>query len=132
MAKGCALSTGDLPRGGLPRNSVDRITDRPDMTSAVDRGRKASIQTNKQNRSIDLHKCTEKKKLFCSVHVFPKVQNPFSHSYFWEKKKICHRNFSKIFIDGTKYPCNIEVLLYFYLIINDQGTYISLPYYTSY
>ena len=41
MAKGCALSTGYLFRGGLPRNSVDRITDRPDMTSAVDRGRKA-------------------------------------------------------------------------------------------
>ena len=36
MVKGCALSTGYLPRGGLPRNSVDRITDRPDMTSAVD------------------------------------------------------------------------------------------------
>ena len=49
MAKGCALSTGYLPRGGLPRNRVDRITDRPDMTSAVDRGRKASTQT-KQNR----------------------------------------------------------------------------------
>ena len=46
MAKGCALSTGYLPRGGLPRNSVDRITDRPDMTSAVDRGRKASTQAN--------------------------------------------------------------------------------------
>ena len=45
MAKGCALSTGYLPRGGLPRKSVDRITDRPDMTSAVDHGRKASTQT---------------------------------------------------------------------------------------
>ena len=44
MAKGWALSTGSLPRGGLPRNSVDRITDRPDMTSAVDRGRKALTQ----------------------------------------------------------------------------------------
>ena len=44
MAKGWALSTGNLPRGGLPRNSVDRITDRPDMTSAVDRGRKAPTQ----------------------------------------------------------------------------------------
>ena len=33
MAKGWALSTGNLPQGGLPRNSVDRITDRPDMTS---------------------------------------------------------------------------------------------------
>ena len=48
MAKGCALSTGYLPRGGLPRNRVDRITDRPDMTSAVDRGRKASTQTKHQ------------------------------------------------------------------------------------
>ena len=47
MVKGCALSTGYLPRGGLPRNSVDRITDRPDMTSAVDRGHKASTQTIK-------------------------------------------------------------------------------------
>ena len=47
MAKGCALSTGYLPRGGLPRNSVDRLTDRSDMTSAVDSGRKASTQTNK-------------------------------------------------------------------------------------
>ena len=46
MAKGCALSTGYLPRGGLPRNSVDSITDRPDMTSVVDRGRKASTQPN--------------------------------------------------------------------------------------
>ena len=48
MVKGCALSTGYLPRGGLPRNSVDRIIDRPDTTSAVDRGRKASTQTNKK------------------------------------------------------------------------------------
>ena len=46
MAKGCALTTGYLPRGGLPRNSVDRITDGPDMTSAVERGRKAVTQTN--------------------------------------------------------------------------------------
>ena len=45
MAKGCALSTGYLSLGGLPRNSVERITDRFDMTSAVDRGRKASTQT---------------------------------------------------------------------------------------
>ena len=47
MAKGCVLSTGYLPQGGLPRNSVDRITYRPDMTSAVDRGRRASTQTKK-------------------------------------------------------------------------------------
>ena len=54
MMKGCALSTGYLPRVGLPRNSVDRIIDRSDMTSAVDRGRKASIQTNKQRTLSDL------------------------------------------------------------------------------
>ena len=53
MPKGCALSTGYLPRGGLPRNSVGRITDRPDMTSAVDRGRKASTRT-KQKRYLEL------------------------------------------------------------------------------
>ena len=74
MAKGCALSTGYLPRGGLPRNSVGRITDRPDMTSAVDHGRKASIRTNKQNKSdlvITLHSKSLKKvlqKLWKSVN----------------------------------------------------------------
>ena len=46
MAKGWVLSTCNLPRGGLPRNSVYRITDRPDMASAVDRGRKALTQLN--------------------------------------------------------------------------------------
>ena len=56
MAKGCALSTGYLPQGGLPRNSVDRITDRPDMTSAVDPGRKASThyKTNKNKEEIPI------------------------------------------------------------------------------
>ena len=43
------LSTGKLPPGGLPRNSVIRITDHPDMTSAAYRGCKATNQTNKQN-----------------------------------------------------------------------------------
>ena len=44
MAKGWAL------RGGLPRNSVDRITDRPNMTSAVDSGRKAVTQHQQQQQ----------------------------------------------------------------------------------
>ena len=44
-----ALSTGYLPRRGLPRNSVDRLTGGPDMTSAVDRGHKVISQTNKPN-----------------------------------------------------------------------------------
>ena len=34
-AMGCMLSTGKLPLGGLPRNSVVKITDRPNMTTAV-------------------------------------------------------------------------------------------------
>ena len=46
MVKGWALSTSNLPRGGLPRNSVDRIIDCPDMTSAVDRGRKVLTRLN--------------------------------------------------------------------------------------
>ena len=44
MAKECALCNGKMPLGGLTRNSVVRITYRPDMTSAVDHGRKASTQ----------------------------------------------------------------------------------------
>ena len=48
MAERCLLSTGNLPRGGLPRNSVDRINDRPDMTSSVYRGRKHQL-----NQSIN-------------------------------------------------------------------------------
>ena len=73
MAKGCALSTGYLPRGGLPRNSVDRITDRPDTTSAVDRGRKASIQTNKQlyelrhEKTFFWHMQEKKAQISCAV-----------------------------------------------------------------
>ena len=47
----CTLSTGKLPLGVLLRNSVVRITDRPDMISAVYRGSKATNQTNKQNFS---------------------------------------------------------------------------------
>ena len=47
MAKIC---TGNLSQGGMPRNSVDRITDRPDMTSAVYRGRKASTQQQQQQQ----------------------------------------------------------------------------------
>ena len=49
MVMECMLSTGKLPLEGLPKNSVVRITDRPDMTSAVYHGHKASNQTIKQN-----------------------------------------------------------------------------------
>ena len=47
MAKECTLSTCKLPPEGLPRNSVVRITDSLDMTSAVYHGSKETNQTNK-------------------------------------------------------------------------------------
>ena len=50
MAKECSLSTGLLPPGGLPGNGVVRSTDRPNMSLAVDRGRKTLNQTNKAKR----------------------------------------------------------------------------------
>ena len=56
MAKGCALSNSNLPRGGLPRNSVYRITDRPHMTSAVDRGREALTQHNCYSTFYPVHR----------------------------------------------------------------------------
>ena len=55
MAKECILSTGKPPLGGLPRNSVVRTTDRPDMTLAVYCDRKASTQTNKSPTSTSFH-----------------------------------------------------------------------------
>ena len=45
MGKQCNLSTGKLPLGSLHRNSVVRMIDCPDMTSAVYLGRKATNQT---------------------------------------------------------------------------------------
>ena len=53
MAKECTLSSGKPPLGCLSRESVIKITDRLDMTSAVYRGRKASTQTNQTNIYLD-------------------------------------------------------------------------------
>ena len=55
MAKECTLSTGKLPPRGLPRNSVVRITDRPDMTSDVHCGHKAANQTMSNSNSAAAH-----------------------------------------------------------------------------
>ena len=49
MAKECRLSTGKVPLRVLPRDSVVRITDSPNMTSAVYSGCKATYQTNELN-----------------------------------------------------------------------------------
>ena len=51
MVKECTLSAGKLPLGGLPRNRVFRITDHPDMTSAVYRGR-ITNQIKSQNKNL--------------------------------------------------------------------------------
>ena len=48
MAKECTLRTGKLPLGGLPRNRVVWITDRPDMTSSNYHGRMTTNHTIKQ------------------------------------------------------------------------------------
>ena len=61
MAKECTLTTSKMPPGGLPRNTMFRITDRPDMTSAVYRGRKALNQKNQKStvsaepRTVGMH-----------------------------------------------------------------------------
>ena len=44
MVNECTVSTDKLSLGGLSKNSVVRITDHPDMTSAV--YHKATNQTN--------------------------------------------------------------------------------------
>ena len=51
MVKECMLSTGKLPLGGLPRNSVVRIIDHRDKTSGVYCGQ---IKQNKQTKPIDM------------------------------------------------------------------------------
>ena len=54
MAKECTLYKywEELPPGGLSMNRVVRITDRPDITSAVYRGHYVSNQTNKTSTSM--------------------------------------------------------------------------------
>ena len=48
LVKGCTLSLDEPLRLSLLKKSVVRITDRPDMTSAVYRGRKSKNQTKQQ------------------------------------------------------------------------------------
>ena len=62
MAKECVLSTGNLLQGGLPGNSVDRITDRPDMTLAVDCGRKALTRPINQPKYYTFKEGVQTKK----------------------------------------------------------------------
>ena len=53
MVKDCTLNTDKLSPGGLHRNGVVRINDRPDMASAVYRGRKTTNQINKNSKPED-------------------------------------------------------------------------------
>ena len=53
LAKVCARSTGNRLGGlSLPRKSVVRLTDCPDMTLDVYRGRKTTMQQQQQSLSI--------------------------------------------------------------------------------
>ena len=45
MIKECALKTGNLPVGGLPRNSMVKVTDHPNMTSVFINGYSPSINS---------------------------------------------------------------------------------------
>ena len=62
MAKECALSTGNLLRGSFPRNSVDRKTDRPGMTLAVDCECKALTQPINQPKYYTFKEGVQTKK----------------------------------------------------------------------
>ena len=70
-------STGYLPREACP-GTVDRITDLPDMTSAVDRGRKASTQTKnktyaKRRFSRDLAHFSESNFILSRLYLIKQV-----------------------------------------------------------
>ena len=62
MAKECTLNTCKLPLGHLPSNGAVRITDRPEMISAVNRGRKV---TKKKKR---------RKMIMIKFYVFVRVK----------------------------------------------------------
>ena len=53
MANEFTLNIGKLLLGSMPRSSVLRITDSPDMTSAVYFGRKATNQINNQMKQLN-------------------------------------------------------------------------------
>ena len=70
---------------------MDKITDRPDMTSALNRGRRASIQTKK--------KTTTKNKAGVSQH-FDKTPMKYTtifHGYKNENFQVKNYNFFLIF-----------------------------------
>ena len=94
MANGCALSTGYLPQGGLPRNSVDRITDRPDMTIAVDRGRKASIPPPPPPKKKKTNNNYVIASTFVKYHNFSKLIRKISPTHIlFEKCILSHCKF---------------------------------------
>ena len=57
LAKVCARSTGNRLGGlSLPRKSVVRLIDRPDMTLDVYRGRKTTMQQQQCEKQTGIHK----------------------------------------------------------------------------
>ena len=76
---------------------MDRITDRPDMTSAVYRGRKASTQTNKNEHTVNISQFScllnhQKKQMFNEMLPIIKIIIVLMRTEDWNLKK-------KMFID---------------------------------
>ena len=74
QAKVCARITGQPLVQACPGKSVVRWTDRPAMTIAVDLGRKATKQTNKQTNS---------NRTFCKQTVETLIRCSILLSLFW-------------------------------------------------
>ena len=91
MANESTLSTGKLLPGGLPRNSVVWINGRPDMTSAVYRGRKAQKQTKKTTTiclpmkirtDIEVSRDSIKLGVQCKIDISSPLSQLFYHILF--------------------------------------------------
>ena len=94
MAKECTLSTVKLPIGGLPGNSVVRITDRIDPSSSVYSGRTASNQTNKEVNGVQRH------ELFMAGV----TKGRHNTSHFWTVLSHCLRHVIRPSLDCKTVP----------------------------
>ena len=86
-----SLSTFKLPLGGLARNSVVRIIDRPDMTSAVDCGCKASTRQTMLRRLSFI--CLS--RFFFQISSAPKLLGQSKPYFVWMLMDRKNENVSK-------------------------------------
>ena len=83
LAKVCAQST-DYRLGGLslPRKSVVRLTDRPDMTVDVYRGRKTTIQQHHGYFELVIESLTKTNPIAADIIVFGIISSIFFFFFF--------------------------------------------------